>query len=191
MRHADFSEILSFLSEPWWAGVQGMLAIAAAAVIGLTVADYIGRLRARPPRAISFTRRQSLTVTEDGRTTVTVAMRPMGPQALYEPKWAVWGLEPHEQPEIPELPPVLSATDGLQTWELEIPADKVGEALAGVLWVVPYRWGSHAAGSRLSLQRGGSYEYWRLYFWRWWPRAAAGRWVKPGSVGPRSPLSIE
>jgi hypothetical protein len=182
------SPIESFLSEPWWAGVQGLLAIVAISAIVLAVIDFLLRLNAAGPNAMTFSTRRSGVVV-NGVAQITITVRPMGAHTLYEPEWRVWGFDV-DIDELPEMPPILRADDEPVSVTLRVPHEKVRNSWVGVAWVVPRRWSSRAGGSRIELKLGGEYEYWKVYWWYRWPRRAPGRWVRRKAGGERSPLHI-
>ncbi|MFC9559913.1 hypothetical protein [Agromyces sp. NPDC056965] len=165
-----------WLEQPWWAGVQGLLAVVGIVAIIVAVVDFILRHSESAPRAMSFTLDRS-GVVENGVTKITVTVRPMGPHLLYEPEIRVWGYTAFDTP---ALPPVLSAHDDAVEIEMTVPKDKLAETWIGVVWVVPKRWAPHAAGSRIQVIPNPDYQSWMLYKWRFWPRLLSGRWVTIG-----------
>lgn len=187
MRIVESSDLEKFLSEPWWTGVQGVLAIVGLVAIGFAVVDLVRHLNQDTPKAISFSIKRSRVVV-NGTTDITVTARPMGPHVLYEPRWLVTG---HLPELLPELPSSLDVRDDAVTISLDVAREDIATTSVGIAWVVPRRWSSHAAGSRMQIKDDGYYQVWRLYRWRWWPRQKPGRWVNLRNAGKRNPLYIE
>lgn len=183
------TSIEEFLSEGWWAGVQGVFAAVGLLAIVLAVIEFIVYQNDSSAHAIRFVIWRAPDVV-DGTREVSVTVQVMGPKVLYQPKWKLYTEPPSSWFESPPLPTTLSVHDEPITIEMTVPAEAVDTTRVAITWVNPKRWSSHAEGSRVELKRGGRMEHWRLYRWRRWPRKHAGRWVDPGNLRPNHSLII-
>lgn len=180
----------TFLAQPWWAGVQGILAILGVLAITVAVIDFIIRQSEAAPRAMAFKTNRS-GVVENGHIDITITARPMGPHVLYEPEVRVWGYTERGLNDLnDDLPAVLTASDDPIIINLRVPHEKLSDAWVGVCWVVPKRWVPHAAGSRIQLNLRSDYQRWELYRWYRWPRRISGRWVANREGRAGGPMHI-
>lgn len=175
---------MDWLSEPWWAGVQGVASVLGVAAIIVAVVDFLIRMNLEAPDAMSFNVRRSQPV--NGIVEVTVTARPMGPHVLYEPQWRIWGDDSVHTPPID--PPVLDVRDEPVEMTMRIHHARIESIKVGLVWVVPRRFSSHAAAARRGIAPTGDYERWVLYRWRYWPRKANGYWRKNREAQKRNPL---
>jgi hypothetical protein len=181
------NDVLKWLSEPWWSGVQGVVSVIGILAIVIAAADFIIRLNADGPDAMSFeVEREGADLRGDREiVTVTVTARPMGDHVLYEPAWRVWG----KQMTPAELPPRLDVMSDPVSLVLYVHRDELKDVRVGMQWVVPRRYHPYAAAARCTVERGGVYERWRPYRWRRWPRHTNGRWVAGKDASPRNLLN--
>jgi hypothetical protein len=181
---------MNWLSEPWWAGVQGVASVIGVLAISIAVADFLIRMNHEAPRAMAFTvNREGEHPRDDDDSqfiTVTVSARSMGAHVLYEPEWRVWGMGTYN---LPEMPPILDVRSEKATLELYVQREDLAKVKVGVVWVVPLRFGPFAAGSRVSVGRNGVYERWEVYRWRYWPRKKTGRWIAGRDASKRNPIN--
>lgn len=175
--------VLSFLSQPWWAGVQGVLAFIGVAAIALAVIDFIVRANSAPPDAVAFRASRSPGVV-NGHREVGFEIRPMGPIIMYEPELRIDGVERDLGP-LPDVPPVFDARSNPIEVELNPTLEELRSGYLTLVWVTPSRRRSRAAGARIRLDGEGTHQRWIRYRWQLL-RKHPGRWVKSREISPRS-----
>lgn len=168
---------MEWLEWGGWNGIAGVVALIALVVAGLLAFIEFRAWFLAPPHDVSLEVRLGLDSPRPGMPgqALEYEMRVVGPMVLYEVEVLRNG--GGAGPESLGHWPVLEPRDGfirISTWV----ADPNAESYFITTWREPTRLGTRIAGARLSWGGDdGSFDRWRRYWWPFWPRQSAGRWV--------------